>query len=73
MALIGDYTKYPDNITAELRHFGRGGVPLVLVYPGNPELASQVLPDGYLTPGIVLDALGKAAEQTKPAVSASNQ
>jgi len=36
VALLGDYTAFPDNISAELNRFGRAGVPLVLVYPKNP-------------------------------------
>lgn len=59
VALLGDYTRFPDNITAELNRYGRAGVPLVLVFPkgaGQP----QILPEA-LTSGIVLDALEKAA------------
>jgi thiol:disulfide interchange protein DsbD len=60
IALLGDYTRFPDNITTELNRFSRAGVPLVLVYPKNPEAQPIVLPE-ILTPGIVLDALGRAA------------
>jgi thiol:disulfide interchange protein DsbD len=60
VALLGDYTRFPDNITAELNRFNRAGVPLVLVYPKNPEAQPIVLPK-ILTPGIVLDALDRAA------------
>jgi len=60
VALLGDYTRFPDNITAELNRFSRAGVPLVLVYPKNPEAQPIVLPE-ILTPGIVLDALDRAA------------
>ena len=61
VALLGDYTRLPEEITAELARFGRAGVPLVLVYPRNPSTAPQVLP-ATLTPGIMLDALAKAIE-----------
>ena len=61
VALEGDYTKLPENITTELNHFGRAGVPLVLVYPRKSTAPPEVLPDGYLTPGIVLGALDRAA------------
>jgi thiol:disulfide interchange protein DsbD len=60
VALLGDYTRAPDDITDELNHYGRAGVPLVLVYPRNPTEPPAVLPE-VLTPGIVLDALERAA------------
>jgi len=60
VALVGDYTHFPDAITQELKRFGRAGVPLVLVYPADPTRETLVLPEA-LTPGIVLDALEKAA------------
>jgi len=60
VALVGDYTHFPDGITAELNRFNRAGVPLVLVYPKNPDAEPIVLPE-VLTPGIVLDALDRAA------------
>jgi thiol:disulfide interchange protein DsbD len=60
IALLGDYTRFPDNITTELNRFSRAGVPLVLVHPKNPEAQPIVLPE-ILTPGIVLDALDRAA------------
>jgi thiol:disulfide interchange protein DsbD len=59
VALLGDYTRFPDNITTELNRFSRAGVPLVLVYPKNPEAQPIVLPE-ILTPGIVLNALDHA-------------
>jgi thiol:disulfide interchange protein len=59
-ALLGDYTRLPDDITTELNRFGRAGVPLVLVYSKNPNEPPQVLPEA-LTPGIVRDALDRAA------------
>lgn len=60
VALLGDYTRFPDDITAELAKFGRAGVPLVLVYPAHTGQPPQILP-ALLTPGIVLEALDKAA------------
>ena len=60
VAFVGDYTRTPDNITAELNRFQRAGVPLVLVYPKNSDADAIVLPE-VLTPGIVLDALDRAA------------
>jgi thiol:disulfide interchange protein DsbD len=59
VALIGDYTHFPENISAELQRYNRAGVPLVLVYPKNPDAPPIVLPE-VLTPGIVLNALDRA-------------
>ena len=58
--LLGDYTRVPESITAELNRFGRAGVPLVLIYSKDPNQAPAVLPE-VLTSGIVLDALDRAA------------
>jgi thiol:disulfide interchange protein DsbD len=60
IALLGDYTRFSDNITAELNRFNRAGVPLVLVYPKDAAASPIVLPE-ILTPGIVLAALDRAA------------
>jgi thiol:disulfide interchange protein DsbD len=60
VALLGDYTRFPDNITAELNRFSRAGVPLVLVYPRDTAAPPIILPE-ILTPGIVLDALDRVA------------
>jgi thiol:disulfide interchange protein DsbD len=62
VTLVADYTKDDEAIAEELKKFGRAGVPLVLVYPKDPNKPPIVLPDGYLTPKIVLDALDKALE-----------
>jgi thiol:disulfide interchange protein DsbD len=61
VAMVGDYTHFPDSITTELNRYNRAGVPLVLVYPKSPEAQPIVLPE-VLTPGIVLDALERAAQ-----------
>lgn len=61
VTMIGDYTRADDAITAELKRFGRAGVPLVLVYPADLQADPVVLPDGFLTPNVVLEALDKAA------------
>jgi thiol:disulfide interchange protein DsbD len=62
VALLGDYTHFPENISAELNRFNRAGVPLVLVYPKDATAPPIVLPE-ILTPGIVLDALERAAKE----------
>lgn len=59
VALLGDYTKTPPVMTAELNRFGRSGVPLVLVYPKDISKDPIVLPV-LLTPSIVLEALDKS-------------
>jgi thiol:disulfide interchange protein DsbD len=59
VTLLADYTHFPDNITTELNHFNRAGVPLVLIYPPKNK-APIVLPE-VLTPSIVLSALDRAA------------
>jgi thiol:disulfide interchange protein DsbD len=59
-ALLGDYTHFPENISVELNRFNRAGVPLVLVYPKDAAAPPMVLPE-ILTPGIMLDALDRAA------------
>jgi thiol:disulfide interchange protein DsbD len=67
VALLADYTRTPTNITDEIAKYGGAGVPLVLVYPKNPDVAAIVLPQpsplqlpsGYRK--IVLDALDRAA------------
>jgi thiol:disulfide interchange protein DsbD len=61
LAFFGDYTRFPPAITEELNRFGRAGVPLVLVYPKNPSEPPFVLPEA-LTPGMVVQALEKAAQ-----------
>jgi thiol:disulfide interchange protein len=61
VALLGDFTHFPDAITTELNRFNRAGVPLVLVYPKNPGTQPIVLPE-VLTPGIVLNALDQASK-----------
>ncbi len=60
VALLGDYTLEDPAITAELKRFARAGVPLVVVYSKNSQSPPNVLP-AFLTPGIVLEALDKAA------------
>jgi thiol:disulfide interchange protein len=61
VALLGDYTRLPDDITTELTRHGRAGVPLVLIYPPKAGAPPIVLPE-LLTPGIVLNALDRAGK-----------
>jgi thiol:disulfide interchange protein DsbD len=67
VALLADYTRTPPTITDEISKYGGAGVPLVLVYPKNPDAAPIVLPQpsplqlpsSYRKD--VLDALDRAA------------
>jgi DsbC/DsbD-like thiol-disulfide interchange protein/cytochrome c biogenesis protein CcdA/multisubunit Na+/H+ antiporter MnhG subunit len=61
VTLIADYTLQDENIAQELHRFGRDAVPLVVVFPKNPKADPIVLPP-VLKPGIVLDALERAAK-----------
>jgi thiol:disulfide interchange protein DsbD len=53
-----DWTHADPVISQALQQFHRDGVPLYLLYSPKAKDAPQVLPE-VLTPGIVLDALGK--------------
>ena len=67
-ALLGDYTRTPQQMTDEISKYGGAGVPLVLVYPKNPDSPAIVLrqpgplelPSSYSR--AVLDALDKASD-----------
>jgi len=61
VALLADNTLETPAIVSELKKFGRAGVPMVLVYPRDPKAEPLLLPT-LLTPGIVLEALDKAAK-----------
>ena len=59
VTLLADYTRFPEDITAELKRFQRAAVPLVLIYPRDAE-APPIVRD-LVTPGIILDDLNRAA------------
>jgi thiol:disulfide interchange protein DsbD len=67
-ALLGDYTRTPQKMTDEIAKYGGAGVPLVLVYPKNPNAPAIVLrqpgplelPSSYSK--AVLEALAKASD-----------
>jgi len=61
VAFKGDYTHFPDNITAELNRYNRAGVPLVLVYPADTNAPPIILPEIILSDSVVLEALKKVA------------
>jgi thiol:disulfide interchange protein/DsbC/DsbD-like thiol-disulfide interchange protein len=58
--LLADNTNDDPTIVAELAKYQRAGVPLVLVFPADPQAPPIVLPE-LLKPSIVLEALDKAA------------
>ena len=73
VTLIADFTDANAAIAKELKKYDRPGVPLVLVYPADKSLPPLVLPP-VLTPGIVQDALDKAAKNTAaPTVSTTGR
>jgi thiol:disulfide interchange protein DsbD len=51
-----DWTSQDPEITRALASFGRSGVPLAVLYPGDATAAPLVQPT-ILTPGVVLAAL----------------
>ncbi|MBI3848667.1 MAG: thioredoxin family protein [Verrucomicrobia bacterium] len=61
VTLMADYTLQDELIGKELHRFGRDAVPLVVVFPKNPNAEPIVLPP-LLRPQIVLDALEKATK-----------
>jgi thiol:disulfide interchange protein len=62
VAFLADFTLRDRAIGQEIRRFNRAGVPLVVVYPADPNASAIVLPE-LLTPGIVLRALDLAGKK----------
>lgn len=58
--LRADWTSRDDAITQVLASFGRSGVPLYVLYPAAADAPPMILP-AVLTPGMVVDAVAKAA------------
>jgi thiol:disulfide interchange protein DsbD len=58
VALLANYSRQPPDITEELQRFGRAGVPLVLVYPRNPDAAPIVF--DLVTKDSLIEALDRA-------------
>jgi len=56
----GDWTRRDTAIADELARFGKGGVPMYLVYAPDAPDDPQLLPE-LLTPGLVVEAVRKAA------------
>jgi thiol:disulfide interchange protein DsbD len=72
VAMLADFTRSDPVIAEELRKFQRSAVPLVLVYPADPNEAPRILPE-LLTPGIVLDALEWAGQSKAQSDSQSGE
>ena len=60
VTLAGDFTDANSDIAAELKRYSRRGVPLVLVYPKDPNQPPRVLPTVF-TPAEIHEALDWAA------------
>jgi thiol:disulfide interchange protein len=67
---LADFTVSNPEISQELRRYNRAGVPLVIVFPADPNAAPILLPE-LLTPGVVLEALDLAANKITPRLSAT--
>lgn len=70
IAFRADYTSQDPVITEELQRHGRAAVPLVVVFPPDRSQPPIILPE-VLRPGLVLEALDKAAS-TRVAVRTSS-
>ena len=55
-----DYTRKSPLITRWLQRFERGGVPMYVLIPADPDKELWTLPE-VITPGMVVDALQQAA------------
>lgn len=55
-----DHTNLDEEITKELKKYGRVSIPTNLIFPADPEKEMIVLPE-LLTPEIVMAALNQAA------------
>jgi len=57
---IADSTKYHPDVEQALSDFGRGGLPLYVIYPADG--GKRVMLAQVLTPGIVIYALDHATQ-----------
>lgn len=60
--MVADWTNRDPQIAALLERHGRTGVPLYLMYPGDPAAEPLILPQ-ILTRGAVLDAIASVSTQ----------
>ena len=59
--LKADFTRPDELISKWLARYERGGVPMYVVLPADPGREPWLLPE-VLSPGLVIDALRKAAD-----------
>jgi len=59
----GDWTNEDPRITALMHEYKRSGVPLYLMFPADPSLPAEVLPQ-FLTQTTVLEAMQRAANNS---------
>lgn len=57
--VTADWTNEDPSITRLLAEYGRSGVPFYLLYPADKTRAPLRFGDGVLTPGAILEAIGK--------------
>ena len=55
--MVADWTNYDPVIGAFVREHGRNGIPLYVLYSGDPRVPPLMLPQ-LLTAGMLLEALG---------------
>ena len=60
VTMMADFTHGSPDITDELARHGRGGMPLVLVYPKAPDAPAIEMPSAF-NPKTMLAALDQAA------------
>ena len=72
VALLENSYVKDEAVVAELNRYERAGVPLVLVYPANPDEPAKALPN-IITPGIVVEALDHAAKPASASVAAAGR
>jgi len=58
--MVADWTNYDADIADFLRRHNRNGIPLYLMYPGDPNQEPLLLPQ-LLTSAMVLEALETAS------------
>jgi thiol:disulfide interchange protein DsbD len=67
--MVADWTNHDPDIADLLERHGRTGIPLYLMYPGDPDIEPLILPQ-ILTRRVVLDAIDSVAVK-KPDVARS--
>jgi thiol:disulfide interchange protein DsbD len=68
--LRADWTRYDPEITSELSHVGRSGVPTYVIFSGAGQTATHILPE-LLTRGVVLNAIRQAGADAQSQIPAT--